>query len=697
MGLSRLFGRFLAATTVTSLALTQAPSAMAAEADQVEFSVTNITDFHGHLEEDDYNKELGAAKLYSLVKQVNQGQEYVMTTSGDNVGGSAYVSAVDGDKYTLEALNLFDIKASAVGNHEFDKGTKDLINRIIPESNYPILGANVTENGAPLLESSKVVEVNGVRVGFVGTVTTNTAGKVNPGLIPGVEFSDPVAATNAEAKKLKESGSADIIVALMHEDAGQLAPRFSDDVDIVFGGDTHVRTSGRDDRPSGHSLVWAQGFEYGKILNDVDIVYDTAEKKIISANLKQYTYEDGKDLSPNPQVEAVVARARASADAAGKVVIGEMPRPLFRGSDEGKGSGTNRGVESTLNNFIAQAQLVQMEQFSGKDIDLAVMNAGGVRADLPQGEITNQDVFTVQPFGNGLSYAEISGAHLVKAFENQWKDGAEGRPRLAMGVSNNVQVIYDPTAKPGSRITRVTIDGKPVEAGQTYTIALSEFLAAGGDGYFEEGSLQRVSNVGLPDLDAFKAYILNENKEFRDGQGQIGIHVSGEVKPGETVSVDLSSLNYTTEGEPMAKTVTVKLGDLSQTADIDMTKQDGDDQFGERGRARVSFDLPADFDTSNPVLEVTTDAGTKATLPLPAADTMPGDNTGSSTDSGSSTQTKPDTDKGSSDKVGPGVGIAVGVVASVLAGIAGLLHFAPQLLPAPLRKMVEDLCHKMGL
>jgi len=126
--------------------------APASAAELAEFSVTNFTDFHGHLE-DDGTKEISAAKLAGLTKQVNQGQEYAFVSSGDNIGGSAFVSSVSEDKYSLEALNAMGVEATAVGNHEFDKGFDDLTGRIDAASDYPLLGAHVYKDGQRALES----------------------------------------------------------------------------------------------------------------------------------------------------------------------------------------------------------------------------------------------------------------------------------------------------------------------------------------------------------------------------------------------------------------------------------------------------------------------------------------------------------------------------------------------------------------
>lgn len=681
----RRIGQLVAATTVSAVALSGAQAV--AQENKTTISVTNITDIHGHLEDKigdpaKAGDEIGVARLQTLIKQVNEGQEFNLTSSGDNVGGSAFVSAISDDKYTLEALNKMGMKVSAVGNHEFDKGTEDLTERIQPNSTYPILGANVVKDGELLLKPSHVEDIDGVKVGYVGTVTENTKYKVSAAKIPGVTFTDPVKATNDEATRLKESGEADVVVALFHEDAQEYAEGFNKDVDVLFGGDTHQRTKGEIPREGALPLQWAQGHEYGKLLNDVDITFDKSAKKVTDIKLSQYDATDAADVQPDADIAAVVEKAQKEAEVEGSKTAGNVEQDLFRGSDEGAEAGSNRGVESTLNNFIAEGQRYAMSEQVGKDIEIGVMNAGGVRADLKGGDVTYKDIFEVQPFGNSVITAKISGEDFIKALENQWQEGS--RPRLAMGISNNVQVVYDQKAGKGERVKSVTINGEPIDPKKDYSIALSSFLAssdeeAGGDGYFNAGSIKDKNDVGYMDTQAMIDYIKSGESEVRTGQGQIGAHIEGDVKPGEEITVNLSSLNYSTDGEPMAKKATVKLGDAEQTVDIDNAAQEGDAQFGERGRATVKLTVPENL-SGKQNLEITTDAGTKAILPIEVSG------------EGSEEPGAEPAPKGSSlSSNGSSVGGAVfAIIAALVAGVA-VVGMNPQILPAPARKMIEDL------
>nr|WP_306430082.1 5'-nucleotidase C-terminal domain-containing protein [Corynebacterium phoceense] len=425
-------------------------------------------------------------------------------------------------------------------------------------------------------------------------------------------------------------------------------------------------------------LQWAQGWEYGKLLNDVDINFDRDSDKITDITLTQYDATAAADLTEDEAIAQIVAEAQTKAEELGKEVIGTTEQAMFRGSDEGKDSGSNRGVESTLNNFIAQAQRASVAKATGKTIDLGVMNAGGVRADLDKGETTYEEVFTVQPFGNSVAYGKISGKDLIQAFENQWQPG-NSRPRLSLGVSDNVSVVYDQTAEQGKRVRSVTIDGKQVEAEKDYTIALSTFLIGGGDGFFAEGAIKDVTDLGYMDTQAMIDYIKAGDAKARAGQSDVGVHIDGEVVPGKESTVNLSSLNYSTEGEPMAKTVTVELGGAKVTADIDNAAQAGDAQYGERGRASVKLTVPEGI-TGAQELKITTDAGTNVALPLDFGGDDKGDG---SSDNGSS--------KKDSSADGSSIGGGIAVLVAVIAAVAGALAMAGNALPEPVRSIIAQL------
>src|SRR5699024_11248341 len=95
-------------------------------------------------------------------------------------------------------------------------------------------------------------------------------------------------------------------------------------------------------------------------------------------------------------------------------------------------------------------------------VDLGIMKAGGVRDALPKGDVTFQDVLTVQPFGNSIAYGTLTGQDILDALEAQWQPESS-RPRLALGLSAGFEYAYDPTAEQGQRVISATLEGEELE------------------------------------------------------------------------------------------------------------------------------------------------------------------------------------------------------------------------------------------
>lgn len=620
-----------AAATATAVILCLAPHAMAVEnnddTNTVQFSVSNITDFHGHIEQvvntdDEGNivsvEEAGAALLTGMVDHLRaeSADGHFLTTSGDNVGGSAFTSMLLNDQPTLAALNAMGVDVSAVGNHEFDQGYDDLLDRIIPGSEYPILGANVQRNGEQDLDPYEIqtvtdAEGNAIDVAFIGAVTEQTANKVSPAGIAGVTFDNPWEVTNQIAAELKDgdqgNGEADVVIALFHE--GATPDQFTDSVDAVFAGDTHQEyQSGPGETP-----VVMQALEYGKRLANLDFTYDIEAGELTNIEQTMYTADEMAAIAtPDAEVAAAVAEASAQAEEVGSEEITELVTDFTRGARGEAGPGSNRGVESTLNNLIAEAQRVQMSEVAGQDIDLGLMNAGGVREDLAAGQVTYRDAYDVQPFGNDVMYGKLTGADILEALEQQWKDPTADRPRLNLGVSNNFSYSYDPEAEQGERVIQATINDQPLDPAATYTVAASTFLFEGGDGFEALTRVQEPVNAGVIDVAAFIDYLqAADDLTPRESQSAVGINIAGTVAPGQTITLELSSLAYTVD--PTVTTVTARLGEVEESAPVDTTVLD--EGYGNTGTATIELSIPADF-SGEGVIEITTDAGTQVFVPI---------------------------------------------------------------------------------
>lgn len=667
----RRAGALIAATTTTAVVLTATPFAAAAEADQVTIDVANITDFHGRLKANPSKDkttgepvwktgdEMGAANVAGIMNYLReQNPNTIVTTSGDNQGGSAFISFISDDKYTMEFINAIGTDGSAVGNHEFDKGYKDLIDRIVPGTNGKQLGANIFVAGKQPVQPYTIVEKEGVKVALVGTTSNLTPQKSSPANVAGVEFTDSAEQVNVEAKKIKESGEADLVIALIHDPADTSAAKLNPEyVDFVFGGDDHIRRL--ELNPDG-TVPYAQSHEYGKVVTDITFTYDKAKDELVKVAGRQIDASElnGLGITPDPEVKEIVEEADKKATELGQTVVGNIDADVKRGSNPGADPGSNRGTESTANNMLAQSAVAALSDFLDTEIDFGVMNAGGVRDDLAKGDVTYEQAAAVQPFGNNIAVATLSGAAIKEALENQWRteEAAEksGRPRLDMGLSDNVSYTYNPNAERGNRIVDIKINGESVDLDKDYTVAASTFLLDGGDALINKDEVRDRNDVGYNDLQAFVDYLQSGEAKVRAGQKDVGVVLpEGGLKAGQKNTITLTSLSYSSEGEPKATTVTAKLGETEATAKVDNEVTDADKGLGEQGRATVELDIPAGV-SGEQTLNITTDAGTNVSLRV----TVDGEGeTGSPT--GKATDAR--------------LGIILGVIAAVLALILPLV------------------------
>ena len=223
-----------------------------------------------------------------------------------------------------------------------------------------------------------------------------------------------------------------------------------------------------------------------------------------------------------------------------------------------------------------------------------------------------------------------------------------------MGLSDNVSYTYNPNAERGNRIVDIKINGESVDPDKDYTVAASTFLLDGGDALINKDEVRDRNDVGYNDLQAFVDYLQSGEAKVRAGQKDVGVVLpEGGLKAGQKNTITLTSLSYSSEGEPKATTVTAKLGETEATAKVDNEVTDADKGLGEQGRATVELDIPAGV-SGEQTLNITTDAGTNVSLPV----TVDGEGeTGSPT--GKATDAR--------------LGIILGVIAAVLALILPLV------------------------
>ncbi|MDP9797622.1 5'-nucleotidase [Catenuloplanes nepalensis] len=497
----------------------------------VDLQLLSINDFHGRLQSPaTVNGQAvgGAAQLIGLVDQLRAANpNTAFISGGDNIGASTFVSAIDNDNPTLDVLNAGGLDVSAVGNHEFDKGMDDLLNRVIPRSRFDYLGANVYSNGVRALPAYSVQELGGVKVGYIGVVTVQTSELVSPDGIRGVEFRNPVAEANAVAAELSDgdagNGEADVVVLLAHEGAaaenitsvedligdpvfGQFMNAGAD-IDAIFSGHTHQPYAFIAPVPgTNKTRPVIQGGEYGKLISKVGLTVDTATGEVSASTA---ALVDVVGAPSNGTVAGLVNAAVANAAVLGARPLGEITADVKRAYTDGN---ENRGLESPLGNFVADVQLDGTRDAGRGGAQIAFMNPGGLRTDLlhaPDGVVTYSEAFSVQPFSNDVITQTLTGAQIKSVLEEQWQPEGASRPKLHLGVSEGFSYRYVVDAPRGSHViaSSIKLNGQTINPTATYRVTSNSFLASGGDNFTTLGQGTDRVTTGDNDLTMLTAYL----------------------------------------------------------------------------------------------------------------------------------------------------------------------------------------------
>ncbi len=474
-----------------------APQAPAVSvADSTLLRVIAINDLHGALAPRVWPWSNGRAVggvaalktwMDSLARQC--GCTSIRLDGGDEMQGTPVSNFAFG-RPVIGALNRLGLDAAAIGNHEFDWGVDTLIARE-HDARYPFLSANITDSiGSARPDWAlpfTVLSKGGVKIAVIGLTTTSTPTTTRPDNVRGLAFGDEVLAVNRVLPRAR--AGADFVIVLAHEGAfcdsggpchGEIvdfAKRLdSGAVDLIVSGHTHTLVN-----TVVHGIPIVQARSSGTTIAVVDFVRVGGTRREVRVRMET-PWADR--VAPDTGEAGLVAVAQRVVD-----TIAGRPIIALRGALR------RDGDEYTLGRLIADAERNIVKT------DVAIMNNGGIRADLPAGMVTYGDLFQVEPFQNRLVRLTVSGAVLRDALEHVL---AGDRPD---GHVAGVEVWYDPKKPAGRRITKIRLaNGDGVDAHRTYTLAVPDFLAAGGSGFAMLKSAPP-QDAGIVDLDALITYL----------------------------------------------------------------------------------------------------------------------------------------------------------------------------------------------
>jgi 2',3'-cyclic-nucleotide 2'-phosphodiesterase (5'-nucleotidase family) len=464
--------------------------------DTVLLRILAISDLHGHLER--------AAPLKAAMDSLGRACACptLRLDAGDELQGTLLSNANAG-RAAVEVLNRLGLDAAAVGNHDLDWSV-DTLRRRMAEARYPWLAANIVDSASGArpgwVVPWRVLEAGGLRVGVVGYITSETKSIVRSDRVAGLRFVDGALALHEPLRQL-EAERPDLTILLAHAGAecdgavchGEII-RLAESldpgrVDLIVGGHTHrlVET-----RAGGVPIVEAGS--NGEAIAVADLVRTPAGGRELRTRLEKIPADAGPG---DAGVAALVGRYQERVDSLASRVVARLKFPLSRS-------------DPRLGRLIAEANRNAVRA------DVGLVNAGGIRADLPSGPVTYGALFEVEPFQNALVTVTLTGAEL-RALLEQAVQGA-GRPSLEIA---GALVRYDPNRPAGRRIQAIRLQGgRKLSSRDRYRVALPDYLARGGDG-FALLAEHPADPSGVLDVDALRDFLrrLPQPVEVAAGSG----------------------------------------------------------------------------------------------------------------------------------------------------------------------------------
>lgn len=514
--------------------LAAAPIGAAAPPPTVHVKIIALNDFHGNvLPRRAQDRLLGGAAVlaayFRAAEDAMRGRPAAAPEDGD-LDATGTIFAIPGDfagKSPFESAVFDDSPADAfldhlanrhcvpggadagcnvvggLGNHEFENGLAALRRRLfgaavspvpggparaimarfappLPAPRIPYINGNVVDaaDGTPLLPASRLLEVRGAKIGFVGAVLAETPRFLLRSRAEQIRVADPVPAINAAAKDLRARGAQAVIVLLHHGGAQSIPPErernrpagqfegvvvdvitaLDDAVDVVLSAHRHDYTNALVPNRSGKPILVTQAFAFGETYADVDLEIGPDGVVTKTAAIVVAWGDAGAGRRPVRALVDLQKDTTRRADALRKEVVGSSSAKAPADRDPA-------GL-SPAGAIVAEA----MRAAVGAEVGFAA--PATIAGPVPQGKVTFGEVVMLAPFELRLYRAEMTGAALRAALEEQWAS-TPARALDAAGIAYAV----DRDRPAGDRVRDVRIGGAPLDPARVYTVALNEYLA----------------------------------------------------------------------------------------------------------------------------------------------------------------------------------------------------------------------------
>ena len=446
------------------------------------FTVLYTNDEHGWME--GMGESNSAANLMQLWKDaegysIANAEDFLLLSGGDNWTGPA-ISTWNQGESMVELMNSMGYAASAIGNHEFDFGL-DTIRKRSAEADYAYVSANTTWRDSGLVPKDigiveyRIVEAGGVLVGVIGLTTTETSTPTNPATVAPLRVNNSEATLRRIVPEIEAQG-VELTFVISHVCLDELEPLALAvaDLDIALFGAGHCNELIAKRLDS--AVILGGGFHFGSYAR---ATFSLAADGGVHVD---FATAENAGASADPETLAIIEKWQSRSEASLSEVLAYVDKTVPRGA--------------VLDQLVVDSWL-----WADPVADVAVTNAGGIRAPLPSGAVTLGDTVAILPFDNTIVAVEISGAELVAALN----EGS--RPRAAGIAQVDDKWVLSAT-------------GEAPEADKRYRVLINSFMYAGGDGYerfasADPNAYDTGTQYGLPFRDWLRSLASTQARPLR--------------------------------------------------------------------------------------------------------------------------------------------------------------------------------------
>ena len=342
--------------------------------------IFSINDMHSRID--------NFSKIKPLIdKEKGKGNKVFFVSAGDIFSGNPIVDNYSEKGFPIiDLLNRTGLDISVIGNHEFDYGQSILSDRIA-QANFPFICANFSGGNGELnnVKGYEIIEKDGFSIAYIGAVETGNFGRyrlTHPKKVKGLFFTNPIKVFE-DYEMINENPHIDLVVALTHlgKSGDEKILENFNYIDLVIGGH------------SNH--IYGKRYENGYMImsgKNLEMISKTSlsvyKGKIIDFQFEKIDLSN-QDLDKDPNIELLIQKYKDSPSLYKK--IGYSSVNYTKGET---GCFYTKAIRETTN------------------VDIVIQNNGGIRNNLKKGAIRPIDIYTIDPFGNGLDNFLITPAEL---------------------------------------------------------------------------------------------------------------------------------------------------------------------------------------------------------------------------------------------------------------------------------------------